>query len=52
MEMNNKPLSLLTIKGGSSSIKFALYPTGETLERRFYGKVPPRAELTIEGATA
>ena len=39
MEMNNKPLSLLTIKGGSSSIKFALYPTGEPLERRFYGKV-------------
>jgi acetate kinase len=31
--------SILTINGGSSSIKFALYPVGETLERRLYGKV-------------
>ncbi len=31
--------SVLTINGGSSSIKFALYQTGETLERRLSGKV-------------
>jgi acetate kinase len=31
--------SILTINGGSSSIKFALYQTGEPLERRLYGKV-------------
>jgi acetate kinase len=30
---------LLTINGGSSSIKFALYQTGEPLERRLHGKV-------------
>lgn len=30
---------ILTINGGSSSIKFALYQTGEPLERRLYGKV-------------
>jgi acetate kinase len=31
--------SILTINGGSSSIKFALYRTGEPLHRGFYGKV-------------
>ena len=31
--------SVLTINGGSSSIKFALYQTGEPLKRRLYGKV-------------
>ncbi len=30
---------ILTINGGSSSIKFALYRTGEPLERRAYGKI-------------
>lgn len=30
---------ILTINGGSSSIKFALYQKGEPLERRLYGKV-------------
>ena len=30
---------ILTINGGSSSIKFALYQTGEALERRLHGKV-------------
>ena len=30
---------ILTINGGSSSIKFALYQTGEPLNRRFYGKI-------------
>jgi acetate kinase len=31
--------SILTINGGSSSIKFALYPTGEPLKRTLYGTV-------------
>jgi acetate kinase len=31
--------SVLTINGGSSSIKFALYQTGEPLKRMFYGKI-------------
>jgi acetate kinase len=31
--------SILTINGGSSSIKFALYRSGELLERRLYGKI-------------
>ncbi len=31
--------SILTINGGSSSIKFALYRIGDALERSFYGKV-------------
>ena len=30
---------ILTINGGSSSIKFALYQTGEPLERMLYGKI-------------
>jgi acetate kinase len=30
---------ILTINGGSSSIKFAMYGTGDPLERRLYGKV-------------
>ena len=30
---------ILTINGGSSSIKFALYPVGEPLKRGLYGKV-------------
>ena len=31
--------SMLTINGGSSSIKFALYQAGEPLKRGLYGKV-------------
>jgi acetate kinase len=31
--------SILTINGGSSSIKFAVYPAGEPLKRRLYGTV-------------
>ena len=30
---------ILTINGGSSSIKFALYQTGKPLKRSLYGKV-------------
>jgi acetate kinase len=37
-EIMNKPLSLLTINGGSSSIKFALYQI-EPLRRRLDGKI-------------
>jgi len=31
--------SVLTINGGSSSIKFALYQAGEPLKRKLYGKI-------------
>jgi len=31
--------SILTINGGSSSIKFAFYQAGEPLKRELYGKV-------------
>jgi acetate kinase len=31
--------SILTINGGSSSIRFALYQAGEGLKRRLYGKI-------------
>jgi acetate kinase len=30
---------VLAINGGSSSVKFALYPVGEALEQRLYGKI-------------
>src|SRR6202163_2362825 len=38
-EASRKSLSLLTINGGSSSIRFALYDDGEPLRRRLDGKV-------------
>ena len=37
--MTTVQASVLTINGGSSSIKFTLYQAGEPLERRLYGKV-------------
>ena len=37
--MTTVQTTVLTINGGSSSIKFVLYQTGEPLERRLYGKV-------------
>jgi acetate kinase len=37
--MTTVQTSVLTINGGSSSIKFVLYQTGEPLARRLYGKV-------------
>jgi len=37
--MKSAPTSVLTINGGSSSIKFALYKVGETLTRGFSGKI-------------
>jgi acetate kinase len=39
LEASREPLSVLTINGGSSSIKFALYQVGEPLKRGLYGKV-------------
>jgi acetate kinase len=44
---------ILAINGGSSSIKFSLYQTGEPTERRLYGKVDriglPGTILTFSG---
>ena len=37
--MDRNDAHILTINGGSSSIKFALYRTGEPLERTTYGKI-------------
>jgi len=46
---------ILTINGGSSSIKFALYQTGEPLEQSFHGSVDriglPGANLTFSDST-
>lgn len=47
--------SVLTINGGSSSIKFALYQTGEPLEQTFHGSVDriglPGMNLTFSDST-
>jgi len=47
--------SVLTINGGSSSIKFALYQVGEALEQRLYGKVDriglPGTNVTFNDST-
>ena len=46
---------ILTINGGSSSIKFALYQTGEPLEQSFHGSVDriglPGTNLTFSDST-
>ena len=46
---------ILTINGGSSSIKFALYQTGEPLEKSFHGSVDriglPCTNLTFSDST-
>jgi len=39
MSMNPENSGILTINGGSSSVKFALYQTGEELKRGLYGKI-------------
>ena len=39
LEASREPLSVLTINGGSSSIKFALYQVREPLKRGLYGKI-------------
>jgi len=47
--------SVLTINGGSSSIKFALYQTGEPLKQSFHGSVDriglPGTNLTFSDST-
>src|SRR5271169_5594852 len=47
--------SVLTINGGSSSIKFALFEMGKTLTRSLHGKVDriglPGTSLTFTGST-
>jgi acetate kinase len=49
------PVSVLTINGGSSSIKFASYPAGEPLEQRLHGSVDriglPGTTLTFGNST-
>ena len=46
---------ILTINGGSSSIKFALYQTGEPLEQSFHGSIDriglPGTNLTFSDST-
>ena len=53
-KMSEKP-SILTINGGSSSIKFALYQAGEPLKRGLHGKVDriglPGTNLTFNAPT-
>ena len=39
VEASRESFSLLTINGGSSSIKFTLYQAGGALERGLYGKI-------------
>jgi len=39
VEASREPFSVLTINGGSSSIRFALYEEGEPLRRRLDGKL-------------
>jgi acetate kinase len=56
-KLSIKPVNshILTINGGSSSIKFALYQTGEPLEQSFYGSVDriglPGTNLTFRDLT-
>jgi acetate kinase len=37
--MTTVQASILTINGGSSSIKFVLYQAGQPLERKLHGKI-------------
>jgi len=39
VDASSEPFSVLTINGGSSSIRFAFYLKGETLQQRLVGKV-------------
>jgi acetate kinase len=47
---------VLTVNGGSSSIKFALFESGVTLERTFAGEIEgvglPRGRFTVKGSGA
>jgi acetate kinase len=50
--MKSNQACVLAINGGSSSIKFVLYQSGETLERKLYGKIDriglPGTNLTFK----
>jgi acetate kinase len=56
-QSSSKPTdnSILTINGGSSSIKFALYKSGEHLEQSFHGSIDriglPGTNLTFSDST-
>jgi acetate kinase len=51
---NKTARSVLTINGGSSSIKFALFETGQGLPRMLAGRIEriglPEAQFTVKGA--
>ena len=53
---NSPARRILTINGGSSSIKFALFEAGESLHRLLQGRIEriglPDAEFTVKGADA
>ncbi len=55
VEASREPFSVLTINGGSSSIRFALYEEGEPLRRRLDGKVDriglSSTNLTVRDST-
>ena len=50
---NSPPQRILTINGGSSSIKFALFETGDTLRRDLSGSIEriglPEASFRVRG---
>ncbi|MEO8338641.1 MAG: acetate/propionate family kinase [Nitrospirota bacterium] len=54
--MNSKKACILTINGGSSSIKFALYEAGDSLRRILEGGIErvglPEATLRVKGVNA
>ncbi len=51
--MKSANLTILTINGGSSSIKFALFMAGDTLRRRLQGRIEriglPASRLQVQG---
>jgi acetate kinase len=55
VNLPSAPDTVLTVNGGSSSIKFALYRAGEPPERMLFGTIDrigmPGATLTAEGPT-
>ena len=54
--MNSKKARILTINGGSSSIKFALFEAGDSLRRILEGGIEriglPETTLRVKGANA
>ena len=55
LKVNPAEESVLTINGGSSSIKFALYQTGSPMQRKLTGKIDrigtPGIHLTYSHAS-